>query len=463
MNVDPNLTKYLIKAKIFTDGVVEKPDVVGAIFGQTEGLLGEELDLRDLQKSGKIGRIEVEIDSKKGRTEGFALIPSGLDQVESSILAASLETIDRIGPCKAKVEIESIEDVRIQKRQKIVERAEALYKKMSESGKSVSESIVASVREEVEKGEILTYGDEHLPAGPAIKDSDSIIVVEGRSDVLNLLRYGIKNTIAVQGTNIPKTVQKLSRERTVTVFLDGDRGGDLILKEMLQVAEIDFVARAPPGTEVEELTYKQIVKALRYKTPIEQYLSMRGMAEELKELTEKNSTENHTKSQQKRGYEEAKSLTEIKNARVVIEEVKEERPQKERRQPRQVVEEHQPQAAENEAPPEPKSEPEPEKEEEFNLSNPRSVEKHGNELTRDKLTEIYDAEGKIIASYPVSEAVDRMEELDSGDTIITGGVISQRLIDVAFKKGVKNIYGAKLGHITKKPMEVKVVSWERHI
>ncbi len=463
MNVDPNLTKYLIKAKIFTDGVVEKPDVVGAIFGQTEGLLGEELDLRDLQKSGKIGRIEVEIDSKKGRTEGFALIPSGLDQVESSILAASLETIDRIGPCKAKVEIESIEDVRIQKRQKIVERAEALYKKMSESGKSVSESIVASVREEVEKGEILTYGDEHLPAGPAIKDSDSIIVVEGRSDVLNLLRYGIKNTIAVQGTNIPKTVQKLSRERTVTVFLDGDRGGDLILKEMLQVAEIDFVARAPPGTEVEELTYKQIVKALRYKTPIEQYLSMRGMAEELKELTEKNSTENHTKSQQKRGYEEAKSLTEIKNARVVIEEVKEERPQKERRQTRQVVEEPQPQAVESEAPPEPKSEPEPEKEEEFSLSNPRSVEKHGNELTRDKLTEIYDAEGKIIASYPVSEAVDRMEELDSGDTIITGGVISQRLIDVAFKKGVKNIYGAKLGHITKKPMEVKVVSWERHI
>ena len=463
MNVDPNLTKYLIKAKIFTDGVVEKPDVVGAIFGQTEGLLGEELDLRDLQKSGKIGRIEVEIDSKKGRTEGFALIPSGLDQVESSILAASRETIDRIGPCKAKVEIESIEDVRIQKRQKIVERAEALYKKMSESGKSVSESIVASVREEVEKGEILTYGEEHLPAGPAIKDSDSIIVVEGRSDVLNLLRYGIKNTIAVQGTNIPKTVQKLSKERTVTVFLDGDRGGDLILKEMLQVAEIDFVARAPPGTEVEELTYKQIVKALRYKTPIEQYLSMRGMAEELKELTEKNTTENHTKSQQKRGYEEAKSLTEIKNAKVVIEETREERPQKERRQQRQATEEPQPQNAEKETTHETKPEPEVEQVEEFSLSNPRSVEKHGNELTRDKLTEIYDAEGKVIASYPVSEAVDRMEELTSCDTIITGGVISQRLIDVAFKKGVKNIYGAKLGHITKKPMEVKVISWERHI
>ncbi len=470
MNVDPNLTKYLIKAKIFTDGVVEKPDVVGAIFGQTEGLLGDELDLRDLQKSGKIGRIEVEIDSKKGRTEGYALIPSGLDQVESSILAASLETIDRIGPCKAKVEIESIEDVRIQKRQKIVERAEELYKKMSESGKSVSESIVASVREEVEKGEIITYGEDHLPAGPAIKDSDSIIVVEGRSDVLNLLRYGIKNTIAVQGTNIPKTVQKLSKERTVTVFLDGDRGGDLILKEMLQVAEVDFVARAPPGTEVEELTYKQIVKALRYKTPIEQYLSMRGMSEELKELNERNAAENHVKPQQKRGYEEARTVSEIKNAKVELEEVKEEKPQKERSEDRIQRERKAPRQAPETVvePPQEASEPEPAqeepaKEEEFSLSNPRTIEKHGNDLTRDKLTEIYDKSGKLVATYPVSEAVDKMEEIPEADTIITGGVISQRLIDVAFQKGVKNIYGAKLGHITKKPMEVRVVSWERRM
>ena len=291
MNVDPNLTKYMVKAKITADGVVEKPDVVGAIFGQTEGLLGEELDLRDLQKGGKIGRIEVEIDSKKGRTEGFVLIPSGLDQVETSILAASLETIDRIGPCKAKLEVESVEDVRIQRRQKVVERAQSLYKKMTQGSKNVSESIVQSVREEVEKGEILTFGEDKLPAGPAIKDSDSIIVVEGRSDVLNLLKYGIKNTIAVQGTNIPKTVQDLSKERTVTVFLDGDRGGDLILKEMLQVADVDFVARAPPGTEVEELTYKQIFKALKYKTPLAQYLSMKGMTGELKELQEKNSQE----------------------------------------------------------------------------------------------------------------------------------------------------------------------------
>ncbi len=449
VNVDPNLTKYLIKAKISTDGVVEKPDVVGAIFGQTEGLLGDELDLRDLQKSGKIGRIEVEIDSKKGRTDGSVQIPSGLDQVESSILAASLETIDRIGPCKAKVEVESIEDVRIQKRHKIVERAEHLYKKMSESGKSVSESIVASVREEVEKGEIITYGEDKLPAGPSVKDSDSIIVVEGRSDILNLLRYGIKNTIAVQGTSIPKTVQKLSKERTVTVFLDGDRGGDLILKEMLQVAEIDFVARAPPGTEVEELTYKQIVKALRYKTPVEQYLSMRGMSEELKELNEKANAEaaHSGHKPQKRGQEEVKEIVEVRTAKPSGE--------KEKKQDRSVQEK-------------PAKEPEPVVEEEpeeipgkVDLTNPRAIERRGASLSKDKMTELYNKDGDMIASYQVSDAVNKIQESKDGETIITGGVISQRLVDVAFKQGIKNIYGAKLGHITKKPTEIRVISWER--
>lgn len=434
LNVDPNITKYMIKAKIFTDGVVEKPDVVGAIFGQTEGLLGDELDLRDLQKSGKIGRIEVEIDSKKGRTEGYALIPSGLDQVESSILAASLETIDRIGPCKAKVEIEVIEDVRIQKRHKVVERAEELYKKMSEAGKTVSESIIQSVREEVELGEILTFGEDKLPAGPAIKDSDSIIVVEGRNDVLNLLKYGIKNTIAVQGTNIPKSVQKLSKERTVTVFLDGDRGGDLILREMLQVAEVDFVARAPPGTEVEELTYKQIVKALRYKTPVEQYLSMRGMTEELKELTDKARAEGE-KSQKAPPKE--KEVKEIKVAKV------------EKKQP------------ESPAPSGDGAKEEVDSDT-VSLNNPKSIEKRAEFLLQEKNTEVYGDDGNVMAKFPVAEAIDKITELTSGNTIITGGVISQRLVDVAYKVGIKNIYGVKLGNITKKPSEIRVVAWDHH-
>jgi DNA primase len=424
MNVDPNITKYVIKAKIVTDGVVEKPDVVGAIFGQTEGLLGEELDLRDLQKSGKIGRIEVEIDTKKGRTEGFVLIPSGLDQVESSILAAALETIDRIGPCKAKVDVEDVEDVRINKRDKVIQRAEELYKKMGTNGKSLSESIIQSVREEVEKKEILSYGEEHLPAGPAVGTSDSIIVVEGRNDVLNLLRYGIKNTIAVQGTSVPKTVRELSKARTVTLFVDGDHGGELIIKEMLQVADVDFIARAPPGTEVEELTYKQIVKALKYKTPVNQYLESHGMLEELKEFTEKNN----------------KGITDVNV------ETKEELPkQKSVKEPKQVDD----------------SEKESPVIQEINdINDPQFVKNKLNELFESKMVEIYDESGNPIVRYPISDAVELMQGVKNASTIISGGVVSQRFVDIAFNIGVKSIYGMKMGHVTKKPEEIRVVTWE---
>ncbi len=428
MNVDPNITKYVIKAKIVTDGVVEKPDVVGAIFGQTEGLLGEELDLRDLQKSGKIGRIEVDIDTKKGRTEGVVLIPSGLDQVESSILAAALETIDRIGPCKAKVDVEDVEDVRINKRDKVIQRAEELYKKMGNNGKSLSESIIQSVREEVEKKEILSYGEEHLPAGPAVGSSDSIIVVEGRNDVLNLLRYGIKNTIAVQGTSVPNTVKELSKARTVTLFVDGDHGGELIIKEMLQVADVDFIARAPPGTEVEELTYKQLVKALKYKSPVAQYLESRGMLDELKEFTEKNNQaqEVSIKAEPKEIQTESHKNHNIKKTEVPV-----------------------------------KSDEEEQTVQEINdINDPKFIRNKLNELYESKAAEVYDSSSNPVARYPVSEIAELIQNIKDANTIISGGVISQRLIDIAYGLGVKNIYGMRTGHITKKPDNIRVVTWE---
>lgn len=274
MNLDPSTTKYLIQAKLEADGVVEKPDVVGAIFGQTEGLLGEELDLRDLQKSGRIGRIEVEVSSKRGKSEGTVLVPSSLDQVETSILASSLETIDRIGPCKAKIAVEKVEDVRLTKRAKIIERAKEILVNLVSVSKDTGIDLMESVRKAVQVEEIITYGGDRCPAGPNVPHSESIIVVEGRSDVLTLLRSGVKNAIAVEGTNIPKTIEELSKERVVTAFVDGDRGGELILRELLQVAEVDFVARAPEGKEVEELTQKQIIKAMRNKIPAEQFIEM---------------------------------------------------------------------------------------------------------------------------------------------------------------------------------------------
>jgi DNA primase len=262
-------TKYLIHLYLEAEGVVEKPDVVGAIFGQTEGLLGEDLDLRDLQRTGRVGRIDVQVSSKKGETKGDIFIASSLDRAETAILAASLETIDRVGPCVARVRVVSIEDIRVSRRRKIVDRAKELLIGAFEEGTIDSTELIDSVRESMRIEKISTIGEEKIPAGPNVLDSDAIIVVEGRADVINLLRYGIKTAVAVEGTNIPQAIIDLCEKKTATAFFDGDRGGDLILQELLQVAEIDYVAYSPRGKSVEDMSRKEIIKALRNKVPVE--------------------------------------------------------------------------------------------------------------------------------------------------------------------------------------------------
>lgn len=260
----------MIHAKIKIEGVVDKPDVIGAIFGQTEGLLGNELELRELQRSGRIGRIEVELDTKGGKTTGEILIPSSLDKAETSIVAAALEIIQRIGPCNAKTTIDKMEDIRVSKRQQVVDRAKQLLKDLMEGVLPDSQEIAEEVAHSVRVMEIQEYGKERLPAGPGIRDNEEVMVVEGRADVLTLLKHGFKNAISMNGTSVPETIKRLSKEKIITVFVDGDRGGDLIIKELLGVAEIDFVTKAPDGKEVEELTKKEIHKALRGKIAAEQ-------------------------------------------------------------------------------------------------------------------------------------------------------------------------------------------------
>jgi len=273
-------TKYLIHAQINANGIVEKPDVVGAIFGQTEVLLSNDLDLRELQKTGRIGRIKVNINSKAGRSKGEIVIPSSLDRVETAILAASLETINRVGPCEAYIQVNKVEDVRAVKRRKVVDRAKELYKNMMEEVTPESLKMIEEVKEAMRIHEITEFGNEKLPAGPNVASSDAILVVEGRADVLNLLRYGVKNAVAVEGVSVPKSVAELTKKKTVTAFLDGDRGGDLILKELLQVGELDYVTRAPRGSEVEDLTKEEVMVALRDKIPVEQIYHDMGVKTE---------------------------------------------------------------------------------------------------------------------------------------------------------------------------------------
>jgi DNA primase len=256
-------TKYLIHARIAANGIVERSDVVGAVFGQTEGLLGDELDLRDLQQSSKVGRIDVEITSENGQSFGELTIATSLGKAETAILAASLETINRVGPCRADIEVTAIEDIRAAKRREIVDRAkELLATAFDETGVSGAD-LVDDVRDSARVADVIEY--EGLPAGPKIDSSDAVIIVEGRSDVRQLLAYGIKNAIAVEGTDVPDAVADLTAERTATVFVDGDRGGELILRELLQVGDIDFVAFAPPDRSVEDLSRSAVINRLQQK------------------------------------------------------------------------------------------------------------------------------------------------------------------------------------------------------
>ncbi|MFH0928945.1 MAG: DNA primase DnaG [Candidatus Aenigmatarchaeota archaeon] len=260
-------SKYVIYARFDAEGTVEKPDVIGAVFGQTEGLLGPDMDLRELQKTGRIGRIDVDLKTVNGKTSGLIMVPSSLDSSETALIAASVETIERVGPCNAKLVIEKIDDVRITKRKYVIDRGKELLERMFDEGAPDTETITEQIKEAIRGGEIETY--QGLTAGPDIESYDSIIVVEGRADVVTLLRSGIRNVIAIEGTSVPPAIVELSKDKNVTAFLDGDRGGDLILKELMSVCDVDFVARAPRGKEVEELSKKLIYKSLRSKVPID--------------------------------------------------------------------------------------------------------------------------------------------------------------------------------------------------
>lgn len=257
--------KYQVKISFKVDGVVEKPDIVGAIFGQTEGLFGPELNLNELQKTFKIGRIEITTKSEKGKTTGTVNIPMSTDISTAALIAASLETIDKVGPCTSTFTLDAIDDVRNIKKQQIADRAKEIVKNWATASVSESEEIHKDIQSSQIPEKITTFGKEKLPAGPTIRESDSIFVVEGRADVLVFLKAGVDNVVAVEGTKVPLSIIKLSKTKNLIAVLDGDRGGDMIKKELMQITNIKTVLRAPRGKEVEDLTPIEVKNLLENK------------------------------------------------------------------------------------------------------------------------------------------------------------------------------------------------------
>ena len=416
MVIDPSTTKYMIKAHIKADGIIEKSDVVGAIFGQTEGLLGDELDLRELQRSARVGRIEVELESKGGKSEGTITLPTSLDKVETVIMAAAFESIDRVGPCKATISVEEVEDVRVSRRQNVIERAKELLNEIMEKSKTSGESIADNVRQAVQVEEITNFGQDHCPAGPNVDQSDAIIIVEGRRDVLNLLKYGIKNVIAVGGTNIPKTVANLTKEKITTVFVDGDRGGELILRELLQVADIDFVARAPATREVEEIPQKLIIKSLKNKIPKEQYMDMYNI-----KIGEDGKKEGKPKEEPQQKTKKAISS----------------KKQKEEKEDKEETEE---------------------KEETVITEKQKNYGEILNEISGSLKAVLFDESGKELKKIPVRELTDEIKKSNNISAVVFDGIITQRLLDIASNKNVKEITGIKIGNVVKMPKSVKILT-----
>ena len=460
-----NTDKYLIHADVTAEGVVERNDVVGAIFGQTEGLLGEDLDLRDLQQSSKVGRIDVNINSQNGQSFGRITIASGLDRVETAILAASLETIERIGPCRSTVDVERIEDVRAAKRREVIERAKALLGAFEETTISSAE-LVEAVRESTRTGEIATY--EELPAGPRVPETDAIIVVEGRADVLTLLEYGVKNAVAVEGTNVPDAVAALTAERTTTAFLDGDRGGDLILKELDQVGDVDYVAVAPAGKSVEDLSREEALSALREKVPHELVAEAGNpreavaatdgsarpapatappnpaVTDEPDAPTEPPATDEsaETSADAARPADvdgDAKPATDTETADT---------------EPEPSVEPAEHDAEESTTAVESESETEPEPSPE-----PSTLGGHVRSVIDDETgrTRLLDDDFAVLEDIPTEETFETIADAQTVPAfVVLDGELSQRILDVAAQRGVEGVVTRSLGEFVKRPTDVRV-------
>lgn len=260
---DSGIVKYLVKLRFEVDGVVERADVIGAIFGQTEGLFGPEMNLNELQKTWKVGRIEISLESKNDKTRGEVIVPMSTDIGTAALIAAAVESVDKVGPCSARFSVGTIEDVRAVKRKQIVDRAKLIVREWSSKTASEGDNVLKDVSESTKRARVINYGLENLPAGPGVYTSDLVYLVEGRADVVLFLRAGIENVVALEGTSVPDSIKELGKKKRLIAILDGDRGGDLIEKELAQVVRVEKVIRAPTGKEVEELTPIDVINMLK--------------------------------------------------------------------------------------------------------------------------------------------------------------------------------------------------------
>jgi DNA primase len=405
------IVKYHVKLKFEVDGLVEKADIIGAIFGQTEGLLGPEMNLNELQKVSKVGRIEVNVDTKGNMAKGDALIPMSTDISTAALIAAAIESIDKVGPFQAKFNLMGIDDIRAIKKKIIVDRAKKIVQDWATRTISEGEEMLKDVYDASKPGKLTSFGKAQLACGTGVFDSDWIILVEGRADVINLLRAGFDNAIAIEGARIDETVTKLTEGKKVVAFLDGDRAGDLILKELHGVVKIDKVLRAPPGKEVEECTPLEISEILKDAFLIE------AAAPQMRQEHAQDRRHSHSRRE---------------------------------REPRE----------EYRAPPPPPSPPQPAQPSKEVIAEDapeivsavRDVYPQINETLE---AVVLDGSLNQLLKVPVSEVIKRLDSAEGGKLLVLDGIVTQRLVDAADRVGIEYIIGHRTAEL-KKPADIRV-------
>ena len=405
------IVKYHVKLKFEVDGLVEKADIIGAIFGQTEGLLGPEMNLNELQKVSKVGRIEVNVDTKGNMAKGDALIPMSTDISTAALIAAAIESIDKVGPFQAKFNLMGIDDIRAIKKKIIVDRAKKIVQDWATRTISEGEEMLKDVYDASKPGKLTSFGKAQLACGTGVFDSDWIILVEGRADVINLLRAGFDNAIAIEGARIDETVTKLTEGKKVIAFLDGDRAGDLILKELHGVVKIDKVLRAPPGKEVEECTPLEISEILKDAFLIE------AAAPQMRQEHAQDRRHSHSRRE---------------------------------REPRE----------EYRAPPPPPPPPQPAQPSKEVIAEDapeivsavRDVYPQINETLE---AVVLDGSLNQLLKVPVSEVIKRLDSAEGGKLLVLDGIVTQRLVDAADRVGIEYIIGHRTAEL-KKPADIRV-------
>jgi DNA primase len=399
------IVKYHVKLKFEVDGIVEKADIIGAIFGQTEGLLGPEMNLNELQKVSKVGRIEVNVDTKSNTTKGDALLPMSTDISTAALISAAIESIDKVGPFQGKFLLVGIDDIRAIKKKVIVDRAKKIIQEWATKTISEGEEMLRDVYDASKPGKLTSFGKAQLACGTGVFESPIIILVEGRADVINLLRAGFDNSIAIEGAKIDETITNLTSGKKVIAFLDGDRAADLILKELQGLVKIDKVLRAPTGKEVEECTPLEITEILKdvIEPAVEQY--------EVPIQHQKGVKKSKIYENNNLAYQEPSNFNngeKLEDDPQITSAVKEVYPQ----------------------------------------------------INETLEAMILDNSMQVLLKVPVSEIIKRLDSLEGARFLVMDGIITQRLIDAAYRAGIEYVVGHRMAELKKSP-EITVRTFDQ--